>query len=402
MNIFFLVILFFLTGCISNDVKNIVNVKNIIPFESKIDKKIDDINKMNNEGYRCFYAKGKNKEKIKKEIYHQIVGEINTFVNSNTEIKQEVIANQGNKEININIDTSSFGFVDGVKINYMKDGNRFLAYTCLSEEEFNNLQKRNLKKIKTFFSLLNEYQNAINREDKSKISQIQFKINSEFPNIHNKFLDELNKKAKEIVKIDFYIQPKEVSVGDNVYIVLYSDKQVYAYFVLKTSLKSYFLKKSVIIPNKKNEIKLKINNVGDLIVYFTKDSLDINRYLLPANEISKDFQDYILKFKLSNYFKVKKLDVSIKPFINNKICIKSNKFLTLFNNEFSIDNDINCKNYKYLIKIKVKAVADGYVFKIHVNNNYIFSYKRFDKNNIKYLKEVVIPEITDKINSYLK
>lgn len=356
----------------------------------------------NNKNKRCFYSIGTDKKLLKNDIYQQILSEINTFVNSNFSIKQYLLNKKSNEIVTQNINTSSFGFIEGVDINYKKEGDKILAYTCLSIEKFNNLRRKNLEKVRKFFKLLREYQLAIELGDKHKIEKVRFEINSEFPNIKNKYLEELNKKAKNLVSVNVYLQTHEVSVGDLLNIVIYADKPLYAYFILKTPQKSYLLKKSLILSNRQNKLKLLISKKGEIFVYFTKSPLYIDRFLLSSNELSDKFYLYVDKFKQSNYLKIVKLDLSIKNPSINKVCIKSNRFIYLIENEMSIDNEIDCKNYQYLIKINVRKVDDGYIFRVKVNNNYFSLYKRFNIRDRKYLKEVVIPELVDKINSYLK
>jgi len=423
------VVLFFLTllfiGC------NQPQIKHIMGSTPNWVQTIQDGEKIDKPGYRCYqteikaYSQQEAQKKVTKDIYQQIANEIRVNVSTNTKSEAYSTKDGYHKSFMQTTSLSSFVDISGVYIPYRyydNVENKAYGYVCLSEIQFQDLQKENNQKYKEYISLSEKLQNAINRGDRDEAKNLLILIQTKFPNIKNtkefkKFKQEVDNLAviRISMKNRYYLkQALETKI--------FSNKLLYLSVIINhNGTYKLVLDNKLIEPNVDNNIVLVkrllsfYKGKNKLYFYFSKTPLNLKNYVLNKQNINfEEVENFINQFQNYHFFKEYKKDIEVLSNDNFVVCLKkdiqgvwANKIYRLFVDVASNQFKLQCPAkynlvFKYRDNVKNDKIFISSILVLKKENQEIDEEEYSDmfyKSQKSAIDDYIIPNIIQNLNS---
>ena len=306
----------------------------------------------------------------------QVSNRLGVVVNSDFSSSKSLTNNQISNNEKSNIKLKSFSKIENyeIKNNYCEenDDDKFICYVLLSfeKQQFIKLQKATKKRIEKLNNLISKLETAIENsnyneaklfyQEASLIPESHY--NPKFQKLKNDFFKMINLKISDI--------KNQISPLEDIKFSLLSNKDGFLYVIYNNGL----LPKLIFPQNEdenrinKNEAfilpsryKFNSHNNQKLIIIFSKEKIEIPTDDSYTIDKSQNLWKIKLKTEMNNLNAVvKRFNFKLKK-VSKKICIKNNndpisrivsqKTAQTFQN---LGMRINCDNYDYLIKIRIK------------------------------------------------
>lgn len=305
----------------------------------------------------------------------QVSNQLGVVVNSNFTSSKSVENDQVSNSVKVDTKLKSFSKIENyeLKQNYCEEENeQFVCYVLISFEEaqFLKLKKETKERIEKLNRLISELEIEINNLNYEKAKSIYEKAMLIPEANYNQKFQTLSKNFNSMINLKISDIKDEVSPLEEMKFSLFSNRDGFLYVIYNNG----HIPKLIFPQNdQNNEItkdkafifpsthKFNSHNNQKLIIIFSKEKIDIpvdDSYTINK---SQNLWKMKLKTEIKNLNAINKiLSFKLKKTTKN-ICIKeehnpiskvlADKTTKIFK---KLGMQINCKNYEYLIKIKVE------------------------------------------------